>query len=146
MSSSASGGRDEQEGLAAVRRICEEYKEAKGNFAKHVYEYMHNHTQPYKGLRTCALVLVCQYLKIKGRAAAVWFPQACFYSLYQAHTHKCTLTGIHTNTELPCWLYNVRSVVEARWGRGGYKGKCYEKTMRGDESTKMWGCGWGRGV
>lgn len=29
--SPVSGGRDEQEGLAAVRRICEEDKEAKGN-------------------------------------------------------------------------------------------------------------------
>lgn len=29
--SSLSGGQDEQKGLAAVRRICEEYREARGN-------------------------------------------------------------------------------------------------------------------
>lgn len=29
--SSLSGGNDEQKGLAAVRRICEEYREARGN-------------------------------------------------------------------------------------------------------------------
>lgn len=90
LSPSPAGGRDEQEGQAAVGRICEEYGEAKGNFAEHVWEHMHSYTQVFKGLCLCALVLVYQYLKIKGRAAAVWFPQACFYCLNQTHTrHTC---------------------------------------------------------
>ncbi len=48
-----SGGRDEQEGLAAVGRICEEYKEAKGNMLENTHTHTHTHTH----VHVCVVVL-----------------------------------------------------------------------------------------
>lgn len=59
-----SGGKDEQEGLTAIRRICEEYREAKGNI-------MNMSESACIISLTCVLLIMRQCLKIKSRAAAV---------------------------------------------------------------------------
>lgn len=90
-----SGCRDEQEGLAAVRRICEEYREAKGNIMKMSESTCTNTC-------TCLVLIICQCLKIKGRAAAVC-PSGLFLQYFLgthiiAHLQVYTLTQTQTRS------------------------------------------------
>lgn len=81
------GGRDEQEGLAAVRRICEHYKEAKGNIAN--IKRMHTQADTRMRMHKC-----CCFSKLlfedKGKSCCS-LPRRLFSSLYQTYTrfHSC---------------------------------------------------------
>lgn len=90
-------------------------------------------TATHSRTKGCALVLVCQYLKIKGRAAAVWLPQACFYSLHQVHTH---LQG-STQTQSFHAGYTMSGVLLKP------DGEEQNTRERVNESAEAQGCGWG---
>lgn len=85
VSPSLAGGRDEQEGLAAVRRICEEYREAKGNTAnmsENTCTNTHTHT------KACALgaCLRMPVLEDKGQGCSSVSLRLVF-TVFTRHTH-----------------------------------------------------------
>lgn len=99
MSPSLWGGRDEREGLAAVRRIREEYKEAKGNVANIL-----NTCTPTPTHKRTSFSM--PEFEDKG--------QSCSLSLrlvFTVFTECMHIIAQYVRTELPHWIYNTRNVV-----------------------------------
>ncbi|KAK1902795.1 Dehydrogenase/reductase SDR family member on chromosome X [Dissostichus eleginoides] len=65
------GGRDEQEGLAAVRRICEEYKEAKALHKCSPVELVTGHCESFTWKQAVFLLLGLQWRAAESRLVAV---------------------------------------------------------------------------
>lgn len=128
-----SGGRDEQEGLEAVRRICEEDKEAKGNIAN-MCENTRTNTTTYTQVHVCVVVFICQCVKIKGRAAAVC-SSGLFLQSFSRRTHIIAHLQVYTRTD----THSASMLgLQCQAWRGGYKGKGYEEKTRGDKSSNLW--------